>query len=227
MTHNRSRKIRSSWVLILGVTLFATGCETIETVTPAEAIQLLNNANRPDARREGIAVLATRFDLGKQPNFIAQFQQMAQHDPDPVVRSMAIRALNLARDSASTKIFITGLQDPSELIRLESVKALANVPDTDAVPGLLNALDGSREVINEGRPTVVAEGKDVRIYAADALRRYHTLDVARSLIKYLGETDFGVAWQTRQSLIALTGQDMHYDQAAWLEFLVGPSKPFG
>jgi hypothetical protein len=73
----------------------------------------------------------------------------------------------------------------------------------------------------------VAESKDVRIAAADALRQYRTLDVARILVTYLNETDFGVAWQSRQSLIVLTGQDLQYDESAWLQYLVGPNKPFG
>ena len=42
---------------------------------------------------------------------------------------MAIRALNICRDATATSIFINGLKDDNELVRLESAKALANIPD--------------------------------------------------------------------------------------------------
>jgi hypothetical protein len=201
-----------------------TGCDN---VTPAQAIQLMNNPTRPDARREGIAALTTRWDFGKKPPYPHLYQQIAQHDSDVIVRAMAIRALNICRDASATKIFIAGLKDENEQIRLESAKALANIPDSDAIPGLLEVLGGTRSIMTaDGRRTVVAESKDVRIAAADALRQYRTIDVARQLISYLNEQDFGVAWQSRQSLIRLTGQDLKYDEAAWLQYIVG-GKPFG
>ena len=188
----------------------------------------MHNPARPDARREGIAALATRWYFGKLPPYPHEYQELAIHDPDVTVRAMAIRALNICRDASATKIFIAGLQDDNEQIRLESVKALANVPDPDAVPALQKALTGNRLVYSaDGHPTEVEESKDVRIAAADALRRYRSLDVARTLVGYLNEPDFGVAWQSRQSLIALTGLDLQYDEAAWLQYLIGPSKPFG
>ena len=202
-----------------------TGCDN---VTPEQALQLMNNPTRADARREGIAALVTRWDFGKKPPYPHLYQQIAQHDPDPIVRAMAIRALNICRDSSATKIFITGLGDENEQIRLESAKALANIPDPDSIHPLLDRLAGTRTIMTpDGHRQVVAESKDIRIAAADALRQYRTVDVARSLISYLNEQDFGVAWQSRQSLIRLTGQDLHYDEAAWLQYIVGPGKPLG
>ena len=202
-----------------------TGCDNI---TPEQAITLMNNPTRPDARREGIAALSTRWPFGKQPPYPGRYEQIAQHDPDVIVRTMAIRALNICRDANATKIFIAGLKDENDQIRLESAKALANIPDAEAIPGLLDLLSGTRAVMTpDGHRTLVAESKDVRIAAADALRQYRTIDVARSLIGNLNEQDFGVAWQSRQSLITLTGQDLKYDEAAWLQYIVGPGKPFG
>ena len=86
---------------------------------------------------------------------------------------------------------------------------------------------GSREVIVQGSPESVDEDQDVRIAAADALRHYRTLDVARTLVNQLGDRQFGVAWQANRSLIAITGQDFEYDQVQWLQYLTGPDKPFG
>ena len=202
------------------------GCDAFNNVTPEQASQLMEKQDSADARREGIAALATRWTFTHRPPYTTRFQQIAQHDPDYIVRAMAIRALNISRDQSATKIFIAGLDAPEEAIRLESAKALANVPDTDAIPGLLARLQGTRMTMAEGHEMQVPESKDVRIAAADALRRYRTLDVARTLVGYLNEADFGVAWQSRQSLITLTGQDLSYDENAWLQFLVGPNRPF-
>jgi hypothetical protein len=207
--------------------LLLTGCDSLSPITPAQAEQLMENPHSPDARREGIAALATRWTFTLRPPYTTRWQQIAQHDPDFIVRAMAIRALNIARDKSATKIFIAGLDDADEPVRLESAKALANVPDPDAIPALFERLQGTREIVSDGRPIVIAEDKDVRIAAADALRQYRTLDVAHTLVRYLDEQDFGVAWQSRHSLIALTGHDLHYDQTAWLRYLVGPGGPFG
>ena len=211
--------------------LFATGCDQIPF---DRAVRMMRSPTSADERRTGIAVLATQYVAGKRPPYPAFYQKIAQTDPDFTVRAMAIRALNICRDASATRIFIEGLRDDNELVRLESAKALANVPDPDAVAALMRTLAGTRMVMTpDGHSALVAEGKDVRIAAADALRRYRdlgasrSLDVARTLVGYLTDTDFGVAWQSRQSLIAMTGQDLRYDEAAWLQYLVGPSKPFG
>jgi hypothetical protein len=201
-----------------------TACQPI---TPQKAVSLMNDAYRPDARREGIAAMVTRWDFGKKPPYPQRYKDFAQHDPDVTVRAMAIRALNICRDASATKIFIDGLTDDSEQIRLESVKALANIPDPAAIPKLINILNGTRLVIDpEGQRDIFAENKDIRIAAADALKQYRgKVDVTRSLVEHLNVADFGVAWQCHQSLIVMTGQDLHYDEAAWLQYLV--SKPTG
>jgi hypothetical protein len=230
------------WLLLL------VGCE--EDIKPARALQLMRDPTSADARRTGIAALATRWSFGKLPPYPGYYQKIAREDPDYTVRAMAIRALNLCRDQSATRIFISGLKDESELVRLESAKALANVPDPDAVNPLMQTLAGARLGLGPGgQPSVVAETMDVRIAAADALRRYRDLKdgiapgmpkptddatrelsasiIARTLASHLNDMDFGVAWQSRQSLITMTGQDFRYDEAAWLQYLAGPSKPFG
>jgi len=202
------------------ILLLLAGCHQI---TPEEAKKFIVDPSQPDLRREGIAALVTRWDFGRRPPYPERYKEMARHDSDVSVRAMAIRALNICRDSSATKIFIAGLTDDNEQIRLESAKALANVPDPAAIPQLVDMLSGTRFVLNpQGRDFEVAESKDVRIAAADALRQYrNTPDVQRSLVEHLNVPEFGVAWQCRQSLIALTGQDLKYDEGAWLKYLAG------
>ena len=204
-------------VVIIAALLIAGGCAPVPA---ADAIKLMDDPRSADARREGIADLVTVYDFARHPPYVGRYHQLAQHDPDYTVRAMAVRALNVCRDPTATPIFIAALDDDAEPVRLEGAKALANVPDPAAIPPLLRAVRGTRETVIDGREAVLPEDRDVRIAAADALHHYPTVDVERSLVGYLNETEFGVSWQARQSLIALTGRDLLYDEAAWLEYLV-------
>jgi len=97
--------------------------------------------------------------------------------------------------------------DDQELIRLEAADALGNVPDPDAIPMLVAHLSN------------VEPSADVRIACAEALRNYHTHEAMQALIDELNDEDFGLAWQARQSLELLTGQDFRYDAKAWMNYL--------
>jgi len=182
--------------------------------TPVNAAQKMEDQYFPDARRQGTNMLAAR-DFGRHEPHSKRYQQIAQFDNDWLVRATAIRALNRSRDASATPIFIKALADDSDIVRVEAAKALVNIPDENAVPALVKIV---------GNPN---ENRDARIWAADALRHYHTLEVARTLASQLTGREFGVAWQSRKSLVQLTGKDLNYDEAAWLQYLTGPDKPFG
>ncbi len=201
--------------------------EAASRPSAAESIVLLNDQNNADNRREGMIYLVTIHDYARKPPYTLRYKDLAQHDPDFTVQAMAIRALNISRDASATGIFISALDNDNELIRLEGAKALGNVPDPAAIPGLERLLEGRRVTISNDRQGMVSvsESLDVRIAAADALRQYRNLDVARNLVGYLNEREFAVAWQTRKTLATLTGRDMKYDQAAWLAYLTGPERP--
>jgi HEAT repeats len=200
-------------------------CESASRPNAGEAAIAMNDEGNADARRSGIINLVMFYSYAKKPPYTDRYKLLAQKDPDFTVRAMAIRALNISRDASATGIFIAALDDDNELIRLEGVKALVNVPDPAAIPILEHILDGRRESALDGT-RLPDEAMDVRIAAADALRRYPKLDVARNLVGYLNEQDFGVAWQSHRSLGVLTGRDFQYDQGAWLAYLTGPSRPF-
>ena len=113
-------------------------------------------------------------------------------------------------------------------MRLESAKALVNIPDPEAIPGLIARLEGHAG--NPLRRPADGPWPRKRMFASPPRMRFGNITrwmVAHTLVRYLNEPDFGVAWQSRQSLIALTGRDLDYDQNAWLQFLVGPGGPFG
>jgi len=183
--------------------------------TPGRAARMMRDKQSADNRRMGINDLM-RFDYAIKSRYTAAaFEAMARTDEDPTVRAAALRACNRCRDRAATPVFIKALADKSEWVRLEGAKGLANVPDAEAATPLMRAA------------TNPEESPDVRIAAADALKYYRTPEVARSLCTMLGDSDFGVAWQARRSLVYLTGRNFGYDQGAWLGYFAGPGKPLG
>ncbi|MGN6504012.1 MAG: HEAT repeat domain-containing protein, partial [Tepidisphaeraceae bacterium] len=140
---------------------------------------------------------------------------IAEFDDNALVRATAIRALNRSRDAQASGVFVAALDDDSPLVRLEAAKALSNIPNPNSAPPLLKVFTNPNENL------------DVRIAAADALRNCKSLEVARALVNVLNDRDFALSWQSRQSLRAMTGGDMHYDQTAWLDYITGPQNPLG
>lgn len=169
--------------------------------TATDAVRRMEDSSAPDRRRDGIVELTER-DYGRGEPYTQRYLQIAQFDREPMVRATATRALNRSRYGAPS-LFIAGLKDADRSVRLESAKALSNLPADEAAGPLTTVLDSGSEDL------------DVRIAAADALRHYKTPDVSKSLIAHLGERDFGLAWQCRQSLRYMTGQDHRFSAADW------------
>ena len=159
---------------------------------------MLEDRNSADNRREGMNKLAG-FGFLTSANFRKRCRQIARDDSDYTVRATAIRTANRARDEQATQVFIDGLSDSNEWIRLESAKALVNIPDVKAAEGLVRLLNNHEE------------SRDIRVAAADALKHYRTLTSARALTGALDEKSFVIAWQARRSLRYLTDRDYGYD----------------
>ncbi len=226
----KSRISTGFWLLASGFVLSLSGCAQVERGatltrrtfeiftgdTALKAALAMENERLPDERRKGINKLVER-DYGRRDPYTKRYAQIASNDPDFLVRATAIRALNRARYRPGTPVFIEALKDKEAhaMVRLEAAKALANLPDPNAAAALVDAVNNA------------GEDRDVRIAAADALKHYKQIDVARALASKLRGNDFGLAWQSRKSLEDLTGRDLRYDQTAWLAYLSGPDKPFG
>lgn len=208
--------------------LLGSGCQQLEGAASfgqrltdfATGRTALNSAVRmesqafPDERREGINGLSSRT-FGRKEPYTTRYQQIAQSDKDWLVRATAIRALNRSRDASATPIFVKALADESDLVRTEACKALVHMPDQTAVAPLVKLVSDP------------GQQRDVRIWAANALKHYPTLEVARTLASQLNNRDFSVAWQSHQSLVDLTGKDMNYSEPAWLQYLATTQNPFG
>lgn len=162
----------------------------------------------PDNQREGMLRLAD-FPFARRGIYVKGYAILAHNGDDFTLRAAGLRALNRCRAKGYTVLFLESLSDDQPLVRLEAADALGNIPDPEAIPLL---------IIHMG--TEAEPSTDVRIASAEALRNYHTTEVMR-LVNELEDQDFGVAWQARQSLELLTGQDFRYDPKAWLNYLAG------
>jgi hypothetical protein len=190
--------------------LLFSGCSQIRDYwqgnTPAKYARMMEDPNSPDNRRVGIAKLVQK-DFAKKEPYTTRYGQIFQADEAPLVRAMALRALNHSRDTGASDLYIRALSDSDVQVRLEGAKALANMPDEKGIDALLKVLNTPEE------------DQDVRIAAARALRFYPRRDVARALVGVLDERTFGIAWQARMSLKRITGVDYAYDDASWLEYI--------
>jgi hypothetical protein len=196
--------------------------------TPGKYARMMEDDQSGDVRRTGILRLVVDYPFARTVPYTQRYWQIAQGDPDALVRVAAVRALNRSRDRSVVTIAVRYLDSADPLLRLEAAKALANVPDETAVPALLRHMAPQFDQRAEGgRLEPVPETRDVRVACADALRNYPTKDVATALIDVLHEKEFEVSWQARKSLILMTGHDYHYDQARWREFLSKSDNPFG
>ncbi|MDP9172520.1 MAG: HEAT repeat domain-containing protein [Planctomycetota bacterium] len=172
--------------------------------TPATAARKMLDQNSADSRRDGTLRLVN-FEFARQGPSLKLYAHEAA-DPDYTVRAAGLRALNRSRARDQTAVMIRSLEDDQALVRLEAADALGNVPDPAAIQPLLEHLQNDLY-------------RDVRIACAEALRNYSNAEVTHSLVDMLGDKDFSVAWQSRQSLALLTGQDFRYDQRAWLAYI--------
>lgn len=182
--------------------------------TPFEAAKALLDPTFPDRRRQAVMYLS-KHEWGRKEPYVSYYEQMAKADDERLVKAIAIRALNRSRDRKATAIYIQLLENPSDLVRLEAAKALANMPDPASVDALTRHLQNPEENV------------DVRVACADALRNYHTIEVGRVLVGVLKDRQFGISWQARRSLMLMTGKDYRYNQTAWLDHLTGNERPFG
>jgi HEAT repeat protein len=118
--------------------------------------------------------------------------------------------MNRSRVTGQTDLYLEKLKENETLVRLDAADALSNVPDPAAIDALVDHMQND-------------VSQDVRIACTDALRNFRTMDVARALVERLDDNDFAVAWQARQDLELMTGQDFRYDGELWLGYLANQS----
>jgi hypothetical protein len=178
----------------------------------ATAARQIFDQSSPDNRRVGILRLSDYSFARKGPSLLVYARQA--RDEDYTVRSAAIRALNRCRAAAPNDIslYVKNLEDSEPLVRLQAADALGNIPDPSTVNDLIDHMR------NDISP-------DVKIACADALRNFHQGEVISALVDMLDDRNFAIAWQARQSLALISGQDYRYDKQAWLGYFAQTGMP--
>jgi hypothetical protein len=202
-------------VLGVGVLLVA-GCETIGQdmndiaksimpPSPSEAARMALDPHDPDRRRDGTLLLANA-PWGGNPPYLEMYRDYAEHESDPLVRAVAIRALarhGTAEDAAS----IAGqLEHDNMYVRWEAAKGLQRLHDPDVVAALLKTVRDTQEV------------SDVRVAAVLALGQYHEDRVFQGLLVALDTRELAVNRAAERSLHILTGQAFGLDPKSWLNW---------
>lgn len=217
-THGLYRPI-PAFALLLGA-VGAGGCDTFSDVprgstsllqvltpqtAPAEAAEMAIDPYSPERRYRGTTLLSNA-DFGGQPVYIELYVD-AIDDEDPGVRAAGVRALGRHGEPVHVPLLVGRLTDPDRMVRIAAARALQRVHNDAAVPGLLVAIQESRE------PDI-----DVRVAAAEALGQYAQPRVVQGLIAALADPRLSVNHAVRSSLVTLTGQDFGVDRRAWLDW---------
>lgn len=181
--------------------------------TPAEAVAWATDEYDPDKRYRGTLLLANA-PWGGEPVYLELYRK-ASADPDPGVRSVAIRGLALHGTPADVPLILNQIDDDAASLRWECARALQRLHNPEAVPALLRRLD-----------ITVEQEPIVREAAAGALAQYPQERVLDGLIAALRDRDLSVSRTANDSLRTLSGQDLGENFRAWVAWKKQTPDPF-
>ena len=175
---------------------------SIKGRTPEDAAINLFNTTSPDERRDAIAWLETK-KWGHEEPYMKAYQILTT-DPHPMVRAQAMMALGTSyQPPMAIPFLIKGLQDRDVQVRRDAANGLRRTWGDEAIPPLVVRLKED-------------EDEQVRASCARALAHARSPEAVRALIDSLADRDAAVAKYSHDSLVAATGQNLWYDQRAWL-----------
>jgi len=200
--------------------------------SPGQELFVALQEDDPDRRRQAVRAIA-KGDVVAQQWAVKAFETIARTDPDPQVRCAAIRALGRSGDAGAVGPLLMILNwrehpsrvpyPPDEEVRWDATAVLANL----AGWGLMADQDQPQVRGTFTRLLQEDEDRNVRLEAARGLgclgADRTTLDV---LVAALSDRDFGVVYESEQSLIKLTGMTFDYDPQAWTDWLGKTPDPF-
>ncbi|MDX2131219.1 MAG: HEAT repeat domain-containing protein [Planctomycetota bacterium] len=187
--------------------------DAVRAPTPSEAVDMALDPYDPDRRYKGVLLLS-KERFAAEDIYLNLFAERAT-DEDPGVRAAAIRALGLHGRQEHVPLIVKGVADADPSVRQEAARALQRIHDPVAVDALLVAMDRAKE-----------PESFVRVEAARAIGQYAEPRVVEALIASLADDSLAVNAATLFSLRTLTGQDFHYDRAAWQVWYRGTSDYF-
>lgn len=198
--------------------------------TPQQrAIEALQ-AENPDERRKSLRAVVKNDKAGDEWA-VKIFSSVAENDPDPQVRCMAIKGLRRSADERAVepllrvlnhKDFPRKVRPPSDDVRWDATEVLAYISKLRNVP---------QEHIDWARRTLIRlvtedPSRNVRICAARGLGSYRHADALTALVRTLEDRDFAVQYEAENSLERLTGRRHNYDADVWRAWLAKTDDPF-
>ena len=185
-----------------------------KTVTPADAAAWAADPYDADKRARGMNLLANA-PFGGAEAYVKLYRERLKDDNAPV-RAMACRALGLHGNAQDVPRIVPLARAEEPLVRLEAVRALQRLHNSEAVKVLIERLSQDKE----SEPELRAE-------AASALGQYAEGNVMQSLIASLADPSLLVNKNAHDSLRTLTGNDaLPADRKPWVEWSKATEKPF-
>lgn len=183
--------------------------------TPQEAAAWMIDAYDADKRFRG-TLLVANAPWGGGPEYLSVYRAkldpdlkhesgLSLYDDDALGRAAAVRALALHGSPEDVPLILLHINDTSEHLRWECVRALQRLHNPTAVRPLLARLDES-----------VEDNPDIRADAATALGQYAERRVLDGLFMGVNDPDLAVNRASLESLRLLTGQDLGLNRAAWV-----------
>ncbi|MCP3906140.1 MAG: hypothetical protein GY715_21155 [Planctomycetes bacterium] len=182
--------------------------KTIIPPSPGEAARMALDPHNPDRRREG-TLLLSNSDFGGDEVYVRMYRDYVEHEQDPLVRAVAIRALARHGEPADATLIAAQLDQPNVQVRWEAAKGLQRLHLPSVVPLLLDTLRDPEE------------HTDVRVAAATALGQYAQDRSFQGLVAALDARELSVNIACERSLQTITGQDLGLDPRPWLNWYNG------
>jgi len=216
--------MKRAFVIVLTLSAALAGCnrgrgfsvrqimEKFSGPTGKELAADMFDSSDADVRRRALDKIAARKSLRREP-YLGACAIMVK-DPDPTVRSAAVRALGIGGDAKYVPNVAAALsKDPDPVVRWDAAAALDRLPGDPAVAPLIAAARNDETV-------------PVRSTAARALRHYRRKDVLDALLACLDDPDFAVRFKAAESLAELTALEPGTDADKWREALAQKEDPF-
>ena len=213
------------YILPIVIIVSLTGCNSQQSIeekykavmmrlygpSPKQLVKDMFESPDADVRRNAIERLS-QYDWARRGAYVKAYAMLTE-DPDPTVRSAAVRALGRCGDVHYADKVIERLTDISAIVRQDAAVVLGSLIVPSAIKPLMQRSLGDDSV-------------DVRIAAVRALGSYPTRDVLNTLIKCLDDEDFSVRFEAAESLRRLTGRNIGIDVDRWREVISSVSNPF-
>jgi hypothetical protein len=146
-----------------------------------------------------------RMDAAQRQQAVQQLTALVRSDPNPLLRSRAVRVLSQIEDDATLTALNLAAGDEDPQVRVAVCQALGEARNRPALQSLARILSTDEHL-------------DVRMAAARELGNYRDPEAYRALATALRDSDPAMQHRAMLSLRNASGRDFGGDLAAWQQF---------